>query len=144
LKKHPTGVVRLHKSKTQHLLCIARINGVKTQLLIDTGASNSCLNQAFKEKFLLQEKGQPFEAAGAGEGKLQAVQSTASTLRLGRYAAGTHAFMMLDMSHINATLQSQGAAPIDGILGADFFFQKNVQIDYQNRRMLFEVKEVIQ
>lgn len=140
MKKNSTGIVHLYKSKTKHLLCAARVNGIQAQLLIDTGASNSCLNQALQEKFMLQIKGQPFEASGAGEGKLQAIHSTESKLNLGRYAAGTHAFVLLDMTHINTTLQSQGAKPIDGILGADFFFQRNVQIDYLNRKMIFSLK----
>lgn len=140
MKNTSTGIVHLHKSKTKHFLCKARINGVQARLLIDTGASNSCLNQGDQQKFLLEVEGQPFEAAGAAEGKLHAVNSAESRLNLGRYAAGTHAFVLLDMTHINITLQSQGAKPIDGILGADFFFQRNVQIDYLNRKMIFEIE----
>ena len=121
-------------------MCAARVNGVKAKLLIDTGASNSCLNQALRDRFLVKELGDPFEAAGASEGKMKAVFSHAGELHLGRFATGPHSFVLLDMTHINATLSSQGAAPIDGILGADFFFQKNAQIDYQQRWLVFDRK----
>lgn len=138
LKNKQRGAVKLYRNKTQHLLCAARVNGKTARLLIDTGASNSCLDQALQEKFLLEVKGQPFEAAGASEGKMQAVFSQASNLHLGRFSAGKHSFVLLNMVHIIATLHAQGATPIDGILGADFFFERNVQIDYHIRTLFFD------
>ena len=138
MRNKQRGTVKLHKNKTQHLLCAARINGKAARLLIDTGASNSCLNQALQEKFLLKAIGHPFEAAGAGEGKMQAVFSQASNLHLGRFSAGKHSFIILNMVHIITTLNAQGAATIDGILGADFFLERNVQIDYHRRALFFD------
>jgi len=41
----------------------------------------------------------------------------------------------LDLSHINQTLESQGAKKIDGILGADFFIQTQALIDYKTRKL---------
>ncbi|MGA1029725.1 MAG: aspartyl protease family protein [Flavobacteriaceae bacterium] len=140
MKRKQRGSVKLYKNKTQHLVCTARINGVSAKLLIDTGASSSCLNKTFQEQFALEIEGQPFEAAGASEGKMQAIYSKASSLHLGRFNTGKHSFVLLDMSHINTTLKNQGVAPIEGILGADFFFERKAQIDYQNRRLYFNSK----
>lgn len=127
--------VALKVTKTKHLLCAARINGKKAILLLDTGASNSCVDSALQEYFSLKTKGDPFDAAGANSGKMKATLTHRGTLILGRHQVGKRAFVLLDLSHINQTLESQGAKKIDGILGADFFIQTHALIDYKTRKL---------
>ena len=103
--------------------------------MIDTGASNSCINSELQEQFQLKIKGDPFDAAGASEGKMTALMTQKSELYLGRHKVGKHAFVLLDLSHVNQTLQTQGAKPIDGILGADFLMKKKIIIDYRKRKL---------
>lgn len=122
--------VKLRFNLTQHLLCKARINGVKARMLIDTGASNSCLNWARMEDYAMETDGDSFEASGASEGKIAAIQSKPCGLKLGSIKLPDFSFMILDMEHINASLKKQGAKPIDGIIGADFLLQHKVVIDY--------------
>ena len=129
-------VVSLKFTKTKHLLCRARINGFNASILVDTGASNSCINSELQEQFQLKIKGDPFDAAGASEGKMTALMTQKSELYLGRHKVGKHAFVLLDLSHVNQTLQTQGAKPIDGILGADFLMKKKIVIDYGKRKLI--------
>ena len=98
--------------------------------LIDTGASNSCIHSELKEHFELQEKGDPFDAAGASEGKMQAVMTLECKIQLGRSFKGKQAFVLLDLNHVNTTLNSQGTVKIDGIIGADFLKKNKAIIDY--------------
>jgi len=42
---------------------------------------------------------------------------------------------LLDLTHINTTLSSQGALPIEGIIGADFLKKNKVVVDYRNRKL---------
>ena len=74
--------VRLKLSKTNHLLCKARLNGTAAVLLIDTGASSSCIHSALQEQFNLEINGKSFDAAGAGEGKMKATQTKKCALHL--------------------------------------------------------------
>lgn len=127
--------VKLGLTKTKHLVCRAHLNGYPALLLIDTGASNSCINSVLQEKYKLTPKGNSFDAAGASEGKMKATLSHRAALKLGRHQVGKYAFVLLDLSHINQTLQSQGAKKIDGILGADFFIKTKAQIDYKTRKL---------
>ena len=127
--------IKLKLTKTRHLICQSRINGVKAILLIDTGASNSCISHAEKENFNIEENGEPFEASGAGQDKLKAVLGHQCDLILGRHAVGKHAFVLLDMQHINATLVNEKTKPIDGILGGDFLSEKKAVIDYKKMCM---------
>jgi predicted aspartyl protease len=68
-------IVSLKFSKTKHILCSARINGIHANLLVDTGASSSCIHSALQEHFKLQVKGSPFDAAGANQGKMKATMT---------------------------------------------------------------------
>ena len=129
-------IISLKFTKTKHFLCSARINGFTATLLVDTGASNSCINSELQEKFRLKIKGDTFDAAGASEGKMTASMTQKYELYLGRYKLGKHAFVLLNLNHVNQTLQSQGAGKIDGILGADFLMKKKIVIDYGKRRMI--------
>ena len=67
----------------------------------------------------MQVKGDPFDAAGASEGKMQAVMTLECQIHLGRSFKGKQAFVLLDLTHVNAHSFS-GCLKIDGILGADF------------------------
>ena len=127
--------IKFKVTKTRHLLCLARINGVKAVLLIDTGASNSCIALSEKENFKIREKGTTFEASGTGKDKVKAVLGHQCNLILGRHAVGKHAFVLLDMQHINATLIKETAKPIDGILGSDFLKNNRAIIDYRNKTL---------
>jgi len=131
-----TTSVSLQLTKTKHLICRARINGFNVTLLVDTGASNSCIHSELEEAFQLKPKGDSFDAAGASEGKMTAVMTQKCELYLGRHKLGKHAFVLLDLNHINQTLRSQGAQPIEGILGADFLVKKKITIDYRNRKLI--------
>ena len=127
--------VSIQFTKTRHIICKAHINGVAAQLLIDTGASSSCIHSKLQEHFKLRIKGDAFDATGASHGKMKAVLTRKSKLQLGRHEVGNQAFVLLDLTHINATLETQGAAPIEGIIGADFLKKNKVVIDYRNRKL---------
>lgn len=127
--------VSLKNTKTRHIICKAHINGVTAQLLIDTGASSSCVHSILEEKFHLRSKGDSFDAAGANKGKMQAFLTRKATLKLGHHDVGKLAFVLLDLSHINKTLISQGAEPIEGILGADFLKKRKASIDYRTKKL---------
>jgi len=128
---------KLRLTKTKHLWCAARINGKNAVLLVDTGASNSCIHSELQEHFELILKGEPFDAAGASAGKMKATLTSKCKLELCKDSADKHAFVLLDLNHVNQTLQNQGARKIDGILGADFLKRKKAVIDYGERMLYF-------
>ena len=75
---------KLKVLKTKHILCKARINGKKAKLLVDTGASNSCIHSDLQDYFKLQKDGEPFQASGASEGKMEAIMTLNCNIKLGR------------------------------------------------------------
>ena len=121
---------RLYFLKTNHILCKARINGKKANLLIDTGASNSCIHSELQYYFKLKKDGEPFEASGASEGKMEAIMTLNCKIKLGKKYNGEQAFALLDLSHVNRTLTNQGIQEIDGVIGADFLTENKATINY--------------
>ena len=47
-----------------------------------------------------------------------------------------HALLGALPNHVNQTLRTQGAKPIDGILGADFLMKKKIVINYGKRKLI--------
>ena len=121
---------RLYFLKSNHILCKARINGRKANLLIDTGASNSCIHSELQNYFELKKDGEPFKASGASEGKMEAIMTLNCNIKLGKKFNGKQAFALLDLSHVNRTLTDQGIQEIDGVIGADFLKENKATINY--------------
>ncbi len=121
---------RLYFLKTNHIICKARINGKKANLLIDTGASDSCIHSELQDYFKLKKDGEPFEASGASEGKMEAIMTLNCKIKLGKKYNGEQAFALLDLSYVNRTLTAQGVQEIDGVIGADFLKENKATIDY--------------
>src|SRR6188474_2945590 len=66
LKKEDYKKIKFKVIKTQHLLIKAKINGVKGNFILDTGASNSCVGFESVEHFALEAKNSKTQASGAG------------------------------------------------------------------------------
>ncbi len=66
LKEKKYKKVKFKVLKTQHLLITAKINGIKGNFILDTGASNSCVGFESIERFFLNAQFSETKAAGAG------------------------------------------------------------------------------
>tara|TARA_B100000989_G_scaffold204708_1_gene154967 strand:- start:235 stop:639 length:405 start_codon:yes stop_codon:yes gene_type:complete len=126
---------KLKVLKTKHILCKVWVNGKKAKFLIDTGASNSCIHSDLQDYFELQKYGEPFQASGASEGKMEAVMTLNCNIKLGRNYKGKQAFVLLDLSHVNGTLRTHGVEEIDGVIGADFLKENKAIIDYGQSKL---------
>lgn len=133
------NIILQHKTKitltptpSQHLSCAIQVNGVEGIFIVDTGASNSCLDELNAEKFLIRPAGEPIEMSGAGKEKLQATSSEECQLAYKGQPIGSLSFMLIDMIAVNDSLDKMEVSPIDGILGADIFLEKKAIIDYDD------------
>lgn len=75
--------INLKKTKSQHLTCTLKINGTEGLFLVDTGASNSCLNNVDKENFNQIDKNEEIEGSGAGVEKLNLKMTKKSLVEYG-------------------------------------------------------------
>jgi hypothetical protein len=132
LKKNNYKKINFKVSKTQHLLIKARINGVKGNFILDTGASNSCVGFESIELFQLTAGKSKTKAAGAGAIGMLTQQAKDNVLQLGRWKDTEFHLVIFDLSHVNTALQQYKAKPVHGIIGADVLLQGKAIIDYYN------------
>lgn len=122
--------IPLRYSKSQHLIGELILNGKAAVFLIDTGASNSCVDKTRADYFNLEAEGDNLPLQGAGQEKLFAQSSHKSSLYYLDKEIHHLSFMLIDMDTINAALAEQEEEKIDGIIGADILHKKKAIIDY--------------
>ena len=118
--------------KTQHLLIKGKINGVKGNFILDTGASNSCVGFESIEQFKLDAQFSETKAAGAGATGIETQLAKNNEIQLGRWKNKKFHLIVFDMSHVNDELRQYKTKPVDGIIGADILLKGKAIIDYCN------------
>lgn len=132
LKKEKYKKIKFKVSKTQHLLIKAKINGVKGNFILDTGASNSCIGFESVALFQLQANDSKTQASGAGATGMFTQISIGNTLQMNRWKYKNFDLIIFDLSHVNQALITYNAQPVQGIIGADILMQGKGIIDYFN------------
>ena len=132
LKKENYKKIKFKVSKTQHLLIKAKINGVKGNFILDTGASNSCVGFESIEMFQLTANDSKTKAAGAGATGMFTQTSASNKLQLGDWKCHNFDIVIFDLSHVNEALTAYKAKPVHGIIGADILMKGKGIIDYYN------------
>jgi len=132
LKKEDYKKVKFKITKTQHLLIKAKINGVKGNFILDTGASNSCVGFESVEYFLLEAKKSKTKASGAGATGMLTQMSSKNQLQLGKWKKNKLDLVIFDLSHVNEALNHYKVKSVHGIIGADVLMKGKGIIDYFN------------
>ncbi|MFI0425522.1 MAG: retropepsin-like aspartic protease [Flavobacterium sp.] len=132
LKEKKYKKVKFKVLKTQHLLITAKINGIKGNFILDTGASNSCVGFESIERFFLNAQFSETKAAGAGAVGMETQLAKNNEIRLGSWKNNRFHLIVFDMSHVNEALLQYKTKPVDGIIGADVLLKGKAIIDYSN------------
>ena len=132
LKKENYKKIKFKISKTQHLLIKAKINGVKGNFILDTGASNSCIGFESIEFFQLNANDSQTKASGAGANGMITQIAVGNKLQLGNWKNKDFDLVIFDLSHVNEALISFKAKAVHGIIGADILMKGKGIIDYFN------------
>lgn len=123
--------------KTNHITCKMIINGAEGSFLIDSGASNSCINIDSIEDFKIEKYKKSYSASGAGEGKFNVSKSKKAQISYQGKNIIKLNFLLIDMNSINKALNESDNINVDGILGADFLIKKNALINYNKMTLSF-------
>ena len=132
LKKHHYKKIKFKVSKTQHLLIKARVNGVLGNFILDTGASNSCVDFEGITYFNLTAGKSKTKAAGAGGTGMFTQLAKNNLMQIGRWTTDEFHLIIFDLKHVNDALQHYKAKPVHGIIGADILLEGKAIIDYSN------------
>ncbi len=135
LKKESYKKIRFKIIKTQHLLIKAKINGIEGNFILDTGASNSCVDFENINFFKLEAKKSKTKASGAGANDMMTQKSLNNDFKIGSWKNINFELVIFDLSHVNEALKQHGAEPVQGIIGADVLLKGKGIIDYYNHNL---------
>lgn len=124
---------KLHLTKTNHFEVIAKINGVKGMFILDTGASNSCVDFESVDQFKLTTKESEIKAAGAGAIDMDTKMSEKNKVNIGKWSNNKIVLVLFNLSHVNTALVNHNSKPVDGIIGADILKKGKAIIDYDRK-----------
>ncbi|AWG20565.1 acid protease [Flavobacterium faecale] len=131
LKKEKYKKIKFKVTKTQHLLIKAKINGVKGDFILDTGASNSCIGFESVAFFQLHAQDSKTKASGAGATGMLTQSAGNNKVQLGVWKAKVD-LVIFDLSHVNEALVQHKTKAVHGIIGADILLKGKAIIDYYN------------
>lgn len=131
--------IPLKKTVTLHYKVQAKINGQKCWLIVDTGASTSCIHLDDAKDLDMIHQESDIKATGAGASNLITQISENNSLQLGKWNMTRLSFIVMDLSHVNEGLSQVGELPIIGILGADVLKKARAVIDYGRNCMYFRM-----
>ena len=133
LKKENYKKIKFKVTKTQHLLIKAKINGVKGDFILDTGASTSCVGFESVELFQLTAGKSKTKAAGAGATGMFTQLAKSNFLKIGTWKNKDFHLVIFDLSHVNSALEQHNTNPVQGIIGADVLLGGKAIIDYKDK-----------
>lgn len=130
--------VPLKKLASGHYLFHGKINSIKGDFILDTGASVSCIGLYESEHFNLVKEHSVLKGVGAGAGDMDTMISKKNTFQLGSKSFKNMDFILLDLHHINQALMQMDGISVHGIIGADFLKTRRAVIDYGRNCFYFK------
>ncbi|NND61947.1 MAG: clan AA aspartic protease [Flavobacteriaceae bacterium] len=122
--------IPLKRLKTGHYKLPMKVNNVKGEFILDTGASNSCIGFESIHHFQMDSEESEVKAAGAGAIDMETKVSHENHLTIGNSQISNVVFVLFNLSHVNSALQQVDENPVHGILGADLLKRLRAVIDY--------------
>lgn len=131
--------VKLKLTKTNHFEIKASINGIKGLFILDTGASNSCVDFVAVDAFKLKAKHSDVKAAGAGATDMQTQISKKNKVKIGKWKKENIVLILFNLAHVNTALINHNSKPVDGIIGADILKKTKAVIDYDKKYLYLKL-----
>ena len=138
LKQSEYSSVKLQRLKTNHIQIEAKINGVKGVFILDTGASNSCVDIKLGGFFKIQSSESSEKASSATSEISNTLISKNNNIKIGKWNNKKFQIVLFDMSYINKTLIEQGSENVSGIIGSDLLKKGKGIIDYSSNRLFLK------
>lgn len=122
--------VPLKKLATGHYKTSIKVNNIKGDFIVDTGASTTCIGLTQAPNFKLEHEDSDVKASGAGSTNMFTRVSHNNSILIQNLEIKKFQVIVFDLSHVNQALVQVNEKPVDGIIGADFLKQTRTVIDY--------------
>ncbi len=139
LKKSGYLSISIKRLKTNHIQVKAEINSVKGVFLIDTGASNSCIDLKLCDFYNINYEKSAEKASSATDQISNTMISNKNQIKIGKWFKKNMTIVLFDMTFINKTLNEQGIERVSGIIGSDLLKKGKAIIDYSENKLFFKI-----
>jgi predicted aspartyl protease len=133
--------IQMEKNSVGHFEIQARVNGIPVRLLVDTGASRSIISRDSIEKLNLSITESEIQAGGVGTSEHAVAYGVIDSLEFQSFQVFGIEVGVLDLSHVNKSLEAHGANRIDGAIGGDLMSSRAAVIDYRQAVLYLRMEE---
>lgn len=121
-----------------HLKVTLMVNEKAASVIIDTGASRSVFDETRVTNYINFDELEEHDRLSSGLGTNTMISKivTLDKLQIGDIIINNYEATILDLSHVNASYENLGLAPIDGILGGDILHDYSAVIDYKEGELV--------
>src|SRR5258708_37724465 len=127
--------IPFRSTRVNHIVIHAKVNGADVVLIVDTGASRTCIAESCAERLSLTSGRVEEVAVSFALPKKTKALSKLESLDIGSLHLTDFETWLVDFSYINMIVQWQGEDFCDGVLGADILMTKSAVIDYKCRKL---------
>lgn len=124
--------------KSNHILIKCEINNIKGNFIIDTGASNSCIDYKKSEKFNIKFEISNESATSATNKIKKLFISKNNKIKVDDWFLEDFDLILFDMKQVIDTIVSQCDVEIDGIIGSDILKKGKAIINYKLNKIQLE------
>ena len=121
-------------TRVNHIVVHAKVNGEDVVLIVDTGASRTCIAESCAERLGLIS-GKEEQAASLALPKKTKALSKLESLDIGSLHLTDFETWIVDFSYINLLVEMKGEELCDGVLGADILRRTSAVIDYKCNKL---------
>ena len=125
-------------TNSNHIQIECEINYVSGIFIVDTGASNSCINYISASKFNVVFKKSNEIASSATDKINETYYSKNNKLKIEDFQKNDFDLVLFDMTFINNSLKEKGVSDVDGIIGGDILNKLKACINYKKKEISLE------
>ena len=123
---------------SNHILIECKVNYISGIFIVDTGASNSCVNYLSASKFNIEFEVSNEKASSATDEINEIFNSKKNILKIGDFQKNDFDLVLFDMTFINNSLKEKGVSDVDGIIGGDILKELNACLNYKKKEISLE------
>ena len=123
---------------SNHIQIECEVNNKSGKFLVDTGASNSCINYLSASKFDIEFEVSNEKASSATDEINEIFYSKKNILKIGDFQKKDFDLVLFDMTFINNSLKEKGVSELDGIIGSDILNVLKACINYKTKEIILE------
>ena len=122
-----------------HLIINSHVNGIAAKLIIDTGASNSCIDSNKIEAFKIEIENYDEQASSATEKIKKMYISEENSIDIAGFSIENLKLFVFDMGHINETLKENEPIKVHGIIGNDIMSKHEAIISFSEKKIYLKL-----